>query len=154
MRSNEPPRRGIIGYAPDKKLVAGQLLRAIRDENEQVRNNATRGLAPIITLSQSKPELGIQIDPEPFVQMLHSLSWSDRNKAVMVLLALTKPRPLPVLRDLSRGALEPLIEMANWEDSHNRMALTLLGRIAGIPDSEAEDLKNRRMVIDRAIHKS
>jgi hypothetical protein len=143
----------IIGYAADKRFAARELLRAIADENEQVRNNATRSLAAIITLSQNKPDLRIQVDSAPFIQMLHSLSWSDRNKATMVLLALTKPRPPDVLKALHERALEPLIEMANWQDSHHGMALTLLGRIAGLPDSEAEDLTKRPLIISRAMRK-
>jgi len=143
----------IVAYGPDKKLIASELLPAVRDENEQVRNNATRSLAPIITFSQREPSLGIRIDPGPFIQMLHSLSWSDRNKAMMVLLALTEARPPEILRAVHAAALDSLVEMAGWQDSHNRIALILLARIAGLPDAAVEDLAKRPVVINRAMRK-
>jgi hypothetical protein len=127
----------VLGYADDKKLVAKELSRAVRDGDEVVRNNATRALGAIAVLARRRPELGIKIDHGVFVEMLHSLSWTDRNKATMLLQNLTDQQLRhSVFEELRERALVPLVEMARWKDTHSLMALMLLGRIAGISDDE------------------
>ncbi|MBC7292656.1 MAG: HEAT repeat domain-containing protein, partial [Thermoleophilia bacterium] len=58
----------VIGYAPDKKTVVADLIEALRDPDETVRDNAMRALAAISVLALRKPELGIKIDATPFVE--------------------------------------------------------------------------------------
>jgi hypothetical protein len=130
----------ILGYAPDKKEVIDELLAALRDEDETVRNNVTRALGAIAAFAAKRPEAGIKIDPSPFIQMLHSLSWSDRNKATMVLLNLTQNRSREILQQLRDHARDPLIEMARWRDSHSLMSFKLLGRMAGTKEEEIDKL--------------
>ncbi|MFO1501621.1 MAG: HEAT repeat domain-containing protein [Verrucomicrobiota bacterium] len=126
----------VLGYAADKRQVVDDLLHAVRDPDDLVRNNATRALGAIAALARAKPELGIRIDPAIFLEMLHALTWSDRNKATMVLEKLTENRPADLLQQLRREALPELAEMARWQATHSLTSLLLLGRIVGVPDDE------------------
>jgi hypothetical protein len=141
----------LISYSDDKPRAVGHLLDAVRDPDELVRNNATRSIGTISALAIRRPELRIEIPPAVFLKMLSSLSWHDRNKATMVLLALSERRDASLLRRLQTEALPELVEMARWKDSHSLMPLLLLGRVAGIPDSEVNSLwtnGNREKVIE------
>lgn len=130
----------MIGYAPDKRAVIGDLLDAVRDSDGIVRNNATRALGAIAHLAQRKPELGLEIDAEPFVAMLNSVVWSDRNKGLMVLHQLTHDRDAELLSLLRKQALPSLIEMTRWSNlGHAYGAIIILGRMSGLSDEEVED---------------
>jgi uncharacterized protein (TIGR03435 family) len=125
----------IVGYAPDKSAgVVGDLIAASRDSDETVRNNATRAIAVIVEFAAQNPELGIHIDPKPFIAMLNSLTWTDRNKATAVLSSLG-PEAAAAMRE---RALPALLEMAQWQDSHYEDALRLLGRIAGLSGDDVD----------------
>ncbi len=128
----------IVCYAANKADVANALSAAVNDSDELVRNNATRGLGTIAALAAAKPELQIHLDPKPFVAMLNSISWSDRNKATMVLLSLTQNRPPKLMKQLRQKALPSLVEMAQWNDTHSLMAFTLVARIARLKEKEIE----------------
>lgn len=144
----------VLGYAGDKREVLDDLMRAVRDPDEGVRNNATRTVGTIAVLAERKPGLGITIEPAVFIQMLNSLTWTDRNKATMVLLNLSKGRAPDLLDKMRRAALPALIEMARWKDRHSLMALRLVGRIAGLSDTETDTAwKNGKPegVISRAL---
>jgi hypothetical protein len=158
--SDDAEQRGIaayiIGYAPDKRLVTRDLLEAVEDEDEVVRNSAARALAAIATLAQRKPSLKINVSASPFVAMLHSPVWTDRNKALMVLTVLTKRKDRRVLRELRAQALAPLVEMARWKSKgHAYNAFILLGRVAGISDRTmnkvAWDITQRDSMIDKMV---
>jgi len=67
----------------------------------------------------------------PFVDLLNSIDWSDRNKSAAALLALTESRDTALLNDLRTRALESLIEMARWKSpGHAYMPFFILGRVA------------------------
>src|SRR5437016_12893976 len=83
----------IVGYAPKKRDVVDDLQQAVQDPDDSVRNNAMRALGAIAALAAKDPDLGIRISPTWFIEMLNSIVWSDRNKAVMALLNLTESRP-------------------------------------------------------------
>lgn len=122
----------VIGYAPDKKAVVADLVEALRDPDDTVRDNAMRALAAISVLALRKPDLGIEIDPSPFVELLHSLVWTDRVTAAMNLVNLTERRNPQLLEQLRKNALGALIEMARWKHlSHALPAFILLGRAMG-----------------------
>src|SRR5260370_192497 len=87
----------IIGYGPKKREVVADLQIAIQDPDDGVRNNAMRAVAAISVLAEQNPDLEIQISPTWFVEMLNSVFWTDRNKAVMALLNLTESRPERIL---------------------------------------------------------
>jgi hypothetical protein len=145
----------IIGYAPHKRDVVGDLLYAVQDPDEGVRNDATRSLMAIAVLAQGHPEQGIRINAAPFIAMLNSVVWTDRNKAAAVLLSLTAGRPARVLDPLRKYALPALVEMARWKSpGHAQAAFILLGRVAGLSESaisEAWTRGDRESVIGRAL---
>lgn len=127
----------IIGYYQDKSAVAIELLKAIYDSDESVRNNAMRNIGAIIAYSNKYPELKVQIPVEPFITMIHSVIWTDVNKAGMVLLNLSESRDPVILNRIKQGALVPLKQIADWKVvMHALIARLILGRIAGIPDEK------------------
>ncbi|MGH9723301.1 MAG: HEAT repeat domain-containing protein [Bryobacteraceae bacterium] len=130
----------VIGYAPKKRDVIDELQYAVQDSGESVRNNAIRALGAIAVLAARDPSLEIHIEPTWFVEMLNSIVWTDRNKAVMVLLNLTDDRNQRVLDLVRQRALDSLVDMARWRSlSHAIGAFTLLGRAAGLTDRLIED---------------
>ncbi len=158
--SEDPEQRAaaayILGYASDKRLVTNDLLLAAVDEDEVVRNNAARALAAIATLAQRKPGLRIKISSAPFMNLLSSPLWTDRNKALMVLAVLTKNRDRKLLRQLRDRAFEPLVEMARWKSKgHAYNAFLVLGRVAGISDRQinrvAWDIRKRNALIEKIV---
>lgn len=144
----------VLGYAPDKRAVVGDLVEAMRDPDESVRNNAMRALALIAALAQRRPERGIRVPPEPFVALLTSPVWTDRNKASFALMELTQTRGSTLMSALRAGAVPALIDMAQWKSpGHALPAFLALGRVAGLSDDEimaAWSRGDRDAVIDVA----
>lgn len=127
----------VLGYAADKQSVVADLADATRDADESVRNNATRALAVIATLAQLAPERGIRVPPAPFVEMLNSPVWTDRNKASLALMELSASRDSALLAALRAHALPALAEMARWKTpGHALPPFVVLGRAGGLPDDE------------------
>jgi len=125
----------LIGYAPDKAANVDDLAAAATDPDASVRNNATRALMILASYASDHPQLGIRIEPEPFIRQLRSLDWTDRNKASMVLFQLSSDRNPALLERLRREALPELIEMARWTSpGHALPAIVLLGRVGGVSD--------------------
>jgi hypothetical protein len=130
----------ILGYAPDKRAAATALSRGVSDPDEGVRNNATRALGVIAQYSVTHPELGIHIDPEPFVEMLNSLIWSDLNKGLMVLAQLTAGREPGLMKLIGTRARPALIDMCRWKNpGHSFQGCLLLRRVEGLPDFSGVD---------------
>jgi hypothetical protein len=78
---------------------------------------------------------------EPFIRLLRSGSWSDHNKASLVLVALTTSRDPQVLAQLRTEVLDSLLEMGRWRSiGHAEAALTILGRMAGIDEDTLNKL--------------
>lgn len=127
----------VIGYASDKGSAAADLVWALQDPDPAVRNNATRSLAAIVVYAKANPDLSIEIPVEPVVEMLHSLVWTDRNKALSLLTYLAGPGDETFLPVLRREAIPTLAEMARWRSpGHALPAFILLGRMAGLSDEE------------------
>jgi hypothetical protein len=145
----------VIGYAPVKRLVVEDLQSAVNDADEGVRNNAMRALGAIADLAARKPELGIHISPGPFVDLLNSPFWTDRNKATFVLGELTEGGDPSTLAALRERALPALVEMARWKSpGHAYAPFILLGRAVGLSDREVEEAYqrgDRESVIARAL---
>jgi hypothetical protein len=145
----------VIGYAEDKKKVVEDLLYAIRDPDETVRNNAMRALAAIEVLSSRKPTLGIRIPPTWLVEMLNSLVWTDRTTAAVNLVNLTESRDPEMLSQLRERALNALTDMARWKHlPHALPAFILTGRLAGMEEKEIQDAWSkgeRERVIEQAL---
>lgn len=128
----------IAGYATKGKDQVAALIGAVTDPDSSVRNNSIRVLA---VLASHNPNVARQIPADPFIPMLHSLTWTDRNKAMAVLAPVTAVRDPKTLESLRRRAVEPLRQMSQWTyRGHSSMALLLLGRIAGIPEERLQTL--------------
>ena len=125
----------VIAYAPDKRKIVPDLVEAATDPSPEVRNSATRALMILAMYAQQSPQSGISIPWQPFVAMLSSLDWTDRNKAGALLMQLSASRDPSLLNALRRHALPELIEMARWKLlTYATPSLTILGRMAGIRD--------------------
>ena len=145
----------ILGYAPDKQGVVDDLVRAMADPSEEVRNNAMRAL---LVFSESVPTAagGVpRIPPDPFIRFLKSPVWTDRNKASGALLTLSASRDASLLARLRKEALTELVEMARWRsDGHVKAAFVILGRIAGYSEDAIErawDRRERDLVISAVL---
>lgn len=122
----------LMGYARQSRAQIAALVKASYDPDDEVRNNATRALWVLAT---SSAERAARIPPDGFIAMLYSRSWTDRNKASLLLEALTRSRDPKLLRDLRAQALDPLLEMARWRSAgHAYAARMMLGRCAGIEE--------------------
>ncbi len=129
----------IIAYAPNKGQILGDLQFALRDSDPGVRANATKALIAMMVLARRQPSLNLKIDATWFIEMLNSLSWSDRNRAMQALQTLTDSGDPQVLAQLRERALPALIEMARWKTlQHALPAYVLVGRIAGLSQEEIE----------------
>jgi len=122
-----------LGFAPESKEQIAALVHASFDASDDVRNNAIRALGVLLGYD---PKIAAQIPPPPYIAMLHSLDWFDRNKTIAVLDQMTKSRDPKVLAELRAQALTPLREMAQWRsEGHALSAIFILGRMAGLDDA-------------------
>jgi HEAT repeat protein len=145
-------------YASRKSDVVNDLQYALKDADAGVRNNAARSLLALSVLAKLDPSSDVRISPTWFIEMLNSLSWSDRSRALKALQTLTDSRDPLVLDQLRTRALDALIDMARWKTlSHALPAFILLGRVAGMPEPEIQAAwtsGDRETVITAAKKKS
>ena len=145
----------VLGYATDKASVVGDLSSAMRDTDADVRNNATRALWVIGTFAQKAPDRKIQVPADPFVDLLNSLTWTDRNKSSLALMSLTEPRDPALLATLRQKAVPALTEMARWKSrGHAVASVMILGRVAGIPENDltsAASIGSHATIVDAAL---
>jgi len=144
----------VLGYVKDKQSVVPDLVAAMRDPSPDVRNNATRALVVFSRFSPTPPAEKIRIPPQPFIELLNSCIWTDRNKSSAALAELTEQRDPLLLAALQKQALPSLLEMAQWKSmGHAWSSLMILGRIGGLSDDEIEkhlDAGDRGTVIAAA----
>ena len=128
----------IIAYYKDKSSIVADLVEATKDVDGSIRNNAMRALGVIAGYAQeAHPERKIKVPFEPFVAMLNSLEWTDRNKSAMALEELTVKRDAKLLKLLCEKAVPALVEMARWKnDGHAGTSFFILGRVGGLSDDE------------------
>jgi len=130
----------VIGYAPNKKDIVDDLQYALKDPEPEVRANAARSLVALAVRARLNPADGIKIEPTWFIEMLNSLSWSDRNHALSALQILTDARNADVLEQLRERSLSSLIEMARWKTlAHALPAFVLVGRLAGYSEDQIQE---------------
>lgn len=130
----------LTGYTRQSPRQIEALMEASRDANATVRNNATRALGVLA----ATPEFARQIPAAPFIEMLNSPVWSDRNKGLMLLTFHTRSRDPQVLAAIRAKALPALVEMAQWQFAgHAAGPIRLLGRIAGIDEIELNNLADK-----------
>ena len=127
----------IIAYHFDKSEVVPELIYAVMDESDEVRNNAIKALTVLAHYASEHPEKKINIPYTPFVRLINSVVWSDRNKGLSVLLQLTRSRNPEMLNKLKEMSLPALKEMAVWKsEAHAMPAFVILARIAGVPEEK------------------
>jgi hypothetical protein len=144
----------IMGYSPDRKTAVAELQSTLKDADAEVRGIAAHNLTALAVYARLNPKEGVKVEPTWFIEMLNSLSWSDRNRALTALQILTDSRDPSVLRQLNDRALQSLVEMARWKTlEHALPAFVLLGRIAGYPDQEIQDQwsKDRDKAVTAAL---
>jgi hypothetical protein len=146
--SADDEQRGIaaflIGYAPKKDQVAEDLQFALRDADPGVRANAARAIVALAVYARLNAGSGIKLEPTWFIEMLNSLSWSDRERALKALQILTEGREAPMLEQLRNRALPALVEMSRWKTlEHALPAFVLTGRVAGLSEQQIQDAWTR-----------
>jgi hypothetical protein len=145
----------VLGYAKDKQAVVSDLLDAMRDASDSVRNNAMRALMVFARYAPKEPGGTIRIPGQPFVEMLNSCIWTDRNKSAAALAELTKGRDPAIMTELRMHALPSLVEMARWRSlGHATYSLWILGRLGGLSDEAIQmklDRGDRESVIGAAL---
>ena len=141
----------VLGYAPVKQDVVPDLVHAMQDGSPDVRNNAMRALFVFTLMVPSRSQPPVQIPYAPFIALLNSPVWTDRNKSSLALLNLSAARDPKLLEALRREALTSLVEMARWKsEGHATSALMILARLAGLPD-EAVKIGDRERIISAAM---
>jgi hypothetical protein len=132
----------VLGYAKDKAAVVEALVEAMADPSEDVRNNAARALMVFTRMTVSAPP---PVPAEPFIRLIGSPIWTDRNKGSAALAELTASHNPSLLDALSRPAIHAsLVEMARWTSAgHALAAFMILGRIDGLSDEDLHAAWNR-----------
>jgi hypothetical protein len=98
-----------------------------------------RALAVIAVYAQAAPQRHIQVPFEPFIALLNSIVWTDRNKAAFALYELTERRDPALLAKLRARTLPTLVEMARWQVAgHAFRPFALLGRIGNLSETEMQ----------------
>jgi hypothetical protein len=134
----------VLAYSANKQSIVPDLVYAMRDPSGEVRNNATRALALIAMYGQQHPELKITVPYEPFIDMLNSMAWTDRNKASLALMQLTESRDPVLLKELRTRAFDAVVDIAQWTNPGHAMAgIIILGRMAGLPDADVYAMYER-----------
>jgi hypothetical protein len=145
----------IIAYAPNKRDVVQELVYGMGDPDESVRNSSMRALGVIAKFAQRAPRQSIKIPVKPFIAMLNSIEWTDRNKSAAALFQLTEKRDAAVLSSLRRHALQSLVEMARWKNlGHAQSPFFILGRVGKLSEEEiwkAWNSSNRESLIQKVL---
>jgi len=71
----------VLGYAADKPAVVEDLVHAMTDPSADVRNNASRALMVFAEMLPGAGPTVPRVPARPFIELLRSPVWSDRNKA-------------------------------------------------------------------------
>ncbi|HWB86875.1 MAG TPA: HEAT repeat domain-containing protein [Bryobacteraceae bacterium] len=130
----------VIGYAPKKAGVINDLQYAMQDPDEAVRSNAMRALESIAAASARQSKADVPISATWFVEMLNSISLSDRQRAAEALVTLTDHGNREALEQIRERALPAVVEMARWKTLRYALpAFLLVGRMAGLPEKQIQE---------------
>lgn len=122
----------VLGYVQDKQAVVDDLVSAMTDPYDDVRNEAMRTLG-VFTQAKHPPH----VPYEPFVALLESPVWTDLNKASFALMSLAAKRDPALLAQLRARALTSLAEIARWHSrGHAFPAYYVIGCVAGFTEKE------------------
>jgi hypothetical protein len=145
----------ILGYVADKQGVVSDLVYGMSDSSSNVRNIASRSLVVFARMASTSARPMVRVPYKPFIELLQSPVWTDRNKASMALMELSERGDSKLLGTLRRQAIVPLIEAARWKsEGHATPALMILGRIAGQSDvaiQAAVSRGEREEIINEAL---
>jgi hypothetical protein len=164
--SSDPEQRAIAAYVLQygprgprtSKTVVNGLQWALRDQDDNVRENAARALKAVAVGAKLHPEQQIRIEPTWFVELMNSVVWSDRRSASLALVNLTEQRDPEVLSLIRECALPSVLEMARWHDlEHALPAFILAGRLAGLNEKAIQETwvsGDRDLVLKKALKSS
>jgi len=129
-----------LGYAPVKVDVVDDLQYALKDSDLAVRSNATRGLKALAVFARLHPASGVKVEPTWFIEMLNSLSVSDRMQALGMLQILTDNREPYAMDQMRERGLTSLVDMARWKSLTRALpAFVLVGRLTELTDKQVQD---------------
>lgn len=100
----------LLGYAREKQGVVRDLVRAVTDGNEAVRNNAVRALAVFAARKENPPRVPF----EAIISLLSSPVWTDLNKASFALMQISERRDPRLFAALDDSARRSLGAIARW----------------------------------------
>lgn len=147
----------IIAYHANKRNIVKDLVYGMSDPDEGVRNDSMRALEVLAVFAKNSPKQRIKLPVEPFIDMLNSIEWTDRNKSSFALSRLTEKRDPVILSSLRKRALPSLVEMARWKVSGHAMpSFTLLGRIGNVSEEEIQkawSIGNRESLIKTMLER-
>ncbi|MEO8099876.1 MAG: HEAT repeat domain-containing protein [Acidobacteriota bacterium] len=157
--SNDEYHRAIaaslLPYAPNKSEIVEDLHEALTDSDAGVRGKAIRGLTALWHLAQADASSKVRVSPSWFLELLHSVAWTDRTQALWALELLTRDRDVVTISRLRENELDALVEMARWKsEKYGYNAFLLVGRVAGMRDLEIRDAwlrSGRETVIKTAL---
>jgi hypothetical protein len=153
----------LLQYAPRSnahalKVMTDGLQYALRDTDDDVRQNAARALKAVMVGAKLHPEQQIHLEPTWFIELMNSVVWSDRRDASQALVTLTESRNPDTLTLLRDRALPSVLEMARWHQLNYALpAFILAGRIAGLNEAEIKNTwlgGDHEDVLHQAAHPS
>lgn len=133
-----------LGLVAEEQADFDAVTQGAKDPHSLVRNNSTRELGELL---HEKPELVSMIKDdalEVYADMINSRTWTDRNKSIHIMICLTKRRDPRAIALLKKKSMASLKEMALWPPGYEEPALTLLGRVGGLPDEKIEKLIEKK----------
>ena len=129
----------VLGYVADKQGVVDDLVRGMSDPSENVRNSSMRALVVFTKMAPVPGKSIPRVPYDPFVRLLGSIVWTDRNKSSLAIMELTAKHDPKLTAKLRSDAMQPLVDMARWKnEGHAMPALVVLGRIAHWADEDVE----------------
>lgn len=162
--SADPEQRAaaayLLQYGPREpraiKIIVNGLQYGLRDEDDNVRENAMRALRAVAVGAKLHPEQQIRLEPTWFVELMNSVVWSDRRDATRALVNLTENHDADTLALLRERALPSVIEMARWHDMTAALpAFILAGRLAGMDEAAIKTAwvnGDREVVLKKALN--
>ncbi len=142
--SADPEQRAaaayLLQYGPrgphTTTVIVNGLQYALRDDDDNVRENAMRALRAVAVGAKLHPEQQIRLEPTWFVELMNSVVWSDRRDATRALVNFTDNRNADTLALIRERALPSVVEMARWHDQTAALpAFILAGRLAGLNEA-------------------
>jgi hypothetical protein len=162
--SADPEQRAaavyLLQYGPRDphtiKIIINGLQYGLRDDDDNVRENAMRALKAVAVGAKLHPEQQIHLEPTWLVELMNSVVWSDRRDASRALVNLTENRDADTLALLRERALLSVLEMARWHDMTAALpGFILAGRLAGLDEAAIKAAwvnGDREAVLKRALN--